>query len=200
MAGVIKYDLTCRKFGKLFVLHRSDDKGNGKKPVVKWVCRCECGKETSASSYALLSGHTVSCGCKKIKHMESYKHRTRLYNIWKCMRQRCNNPNNPSYPHYGGKGVRICSDWREYASFKKWAELNGYNDSLSIDRIDVNGNYEPTNCRWADNKTQMNNTTRNRKVSYHGDLFTMAEIADIANVSYSKVQHRVERGQSLENL
>lgn len=130
--------------------------------------------------------------------MESYKHYTRLYNIWTCMRQRCNNPNNPSYPHYGGKGVRICDEWSEYVGFRAWALANGYDETKSIDRIDVDGNYEPSNCRWADSKTQANNTTRNRRIPFRGKRMTMSEIADVLGVSYSTIQHRVERGQALE--
>lgn len=199
MAGKLRNDLTGMKFGYLTALHRSNDKGNGKKPVVKWVCECKCGKIISVKSDALLSGHTVSCGCKKITHHESYgKRKTRLYNIWKCMRQRCMNPNNPNYLHYGGKGVMICDEWMDYAKFKRWAEENGYSEDLSIDRINVDGNYSPSNCRWADGKTQANNTTRNRFLLFHGEYLTMSEIADKLNVSYSTIQHRVDRQQPLE--
>ena len=197
MAGVAK-DLTGQSFGSLTVLRRSPAHGNGKKPVTMWVCRCQCGREISVKADSLKSGHTVSCGCLKVKHMESYKHKTRLYNIWKCMRQRCNNPNNPNYPHYGGKGVTICEEWKEYVGFRAWAAANGYDDSKSIDRIDVNGNYEPSNCRWADDKTQANNTTRNRRIAFRGRNMTISEIADLLDVSYSTIQHRVERGQALE--
>lgn len=197
MGGVAK-DITGQTFGRLTVLRRSPKKGNGKKPVALWECRCECGNIVIASGNALRSGHTVSCGCQKVKHMESYKHKTRLYNVWKCMRQRCNNPNNPSYPHYGGKGVRICDEWNEYSGFRAWALANGYDETKSIDRIDVDGDYCPENCRWADAKTQANNTTRNRFIMFRGKKRTMAEIADLLRVSYSTIQHRVERGQALE--
>lgn len=130
--------------------------------------------------------------------MESYKHMTRLYNIWKCMRQRCNNPNNPSYERYGKRGIQICPEWSEYAVFKAWAIVNGYSDSMSIDRIDNDGNYCPDNCRWVDTKVQNNNTRRNHFVDFRGERHTMAEVADILNVSYSTIQHRVERGNPLE--
>lgn len=197
MSGVAK-DMTGKQFGMLTVLYRDTDQGKGKKPVVKWICKCKCGAIISVKGDALRSGHTISCGCRKIKHMESYKHTTRLYNIWKCMRQRCNNPNNPSYINYGGKGVKICEEWKEYKNFRDWALSNGYQDHLSIDRINVDGNYEPNNCRWADKYTQMNNTTRNRFLDYHGKKRTMAQIARSLGVSYSTIQHRVERNQPLE--
>ena len=197
MAGVAK-DLTGQVFSNLTVIQRSPKRGNGKKPVTLWECRCVCGKIVTVKADSLKSGHTISCGCRKVKHMESYKHKTRLYNIWKCMRQRCNNPNNPSYPHYGGKGVQICNDWNEYAGFRTWALAAGYDDSKSIDRINVDGNYCPENCRWTDAKTQANNTTRNHFIQFRGKRQTMAEVADQLGVSYATVQHRVERGQALE--
>lgn len=195
MSGKLKNDLTGKKYGKLTVLHRSADYGNGKKKVIKWDCQCECGKHVAVKSDSLLSGHTVSCGCNKIKHHASNKER--LYNIWKCMRQRCLNPRNVNYRNYGKRGITICDEWSDYLNFKNWAISHGYDHSLSIDRIDVNGNYEPKNCRWATNKEQANNTTRNRYVEYHGEVVTMAELADSLNVSYSTIQHRIERGQMI---
>lgn len=198
--GKLRRDLTGQKYGMLTVISRSADRGSGKKPTVKWDCVCECGKITCVTSSALLTGHTVSCGCKKIKHMESYKHMTRLYNIWKCMRQRCLNPNNPNYKNYGSRGIAICQEWEEYAGFKAWAIKNGYSDNLSIDRININGNYEPDNCRWVDDKTQANNTRRNRYIVFRGRPLTMSQIADELGVSYSTIQHRVERGQPLEGM
>lgn len=193
-----KRDLSGNVYGYLSVLRRSSDKGNGKKPVIKYTCRCVCGKDLDVKSDSLLSGHTVSCGCKKIKH--NHANKERLYNIWKCMRQRCNNPKNPSYPCYGGKGVIICDEWNEYQGFREWALANGYDDSLSIDRIDPDGNYCPSNCRWADDKTQMNNQTRNRYFEYEGKRYTMAQLAEKFHLSYSAMQHRIERGWDMERI
>ena len=194
----LRNDLTGKTFGLLQVLGRSENRGNGKKPCVMYRCQCECGKIIEASSGDLINRHHVSCGCKKTKHLESYKHMTRLYNIWKCMRQRCNNPHNPSYPRYGGRGITICPEWNEYAVFRDWAMRNGYNDSLSIDRIDNENGYMPDNCRWADAKTQTNNTRRNHYINFHGEKRTMAEIARMTGQTYSTIQHRVDRGQPLE--
>ena len=155
MAGKLRNDLTSQRFGFLKVLRRSPDKGGGKKPVVKWECECKCGKNITVKSDSLLSGHTVSCGCKKKIHGKSNKER--LYQTWKNMRQRCNNPNRSDYKRYGGRGITICDEWNDYNTFRDWALSNGYADNLSIDRIDVNGNYEPSNCRWVDAKIQANN-------------------------------------------
>ena len=198
MAGKLRNDLTGQIYGYLNVLSRSDRTGNGKKPTVMWNCRCKCGKTIVVSSSGLKNKHNVSCGCQKVKHMESYKPRSRLYNIWKCMRQRCNNPRNPNYPRYGGKGVRIREEWTEYSVFRDWAYVNGYRDDLSIDRINSSGNYCPENCRWTNAKVQSNNTNRNHYIEFHGERLTIAQIADRLNVSYSTIQHRVERGQPLE--
>ena len=160
MSGKIRNDLTGKKYGMITVIRRSEKTGNGKKPTVLWECVCDCGKEMLVSSSALLTGHTVSCGCKKIKH--GFSHKERLYNTWKCMRQRCNNPNNTSYEHYGGRGISICDEWNDYVNFRNWAYANGYDDTLSIDRINNDGNYEPSNCRWVNNEIQTNNQSRNR--------------------------------------
>ena len=198
MSGKIRNDLTGKKYGMITVIRRSEKTGNGKKPTVLWECVCDCGKEMIVSSSALLTGHTVSCGCKKIKH--GFSHKERLYNTWGCMRQRCNNPNNTSYEHYGGRGISICDEWNDYVNFRNWAYANGYDDTLSIDRINNDGNYEPSNCRWVNNEVQTNNQSRNRIIEYKGCKYTMAQLAKELGLSYSSMQHRIERGWSIERI
>ncbi|WP_288745778.1 hypothetical protein [uncultured Enterococcus sp.] len=198
MTGRIRNDLTGKTFSYLKVIERSSDKGNGKKPVVKWLCECECGDKVAVKSDSLLSGHTKSCGCKKLKHGKSNKER--LYQTWKNMRQRCNNPKRPDFKRYGGRGIRVCNEWSDYSNFRTWALSNGYDDSLSIDRINVNGNYEPSNCRWADNYVQANNVRTNRIITFQNIQYTMAEFAKKLNISYSTLQHRIERGWSIEQI
>jgi hypothetical protein len=198
MAGVLRNNLLGRRFASLLVLCRSTDCGNGKKPTVKWECQCDCGNEVTVSGNALLSGHTKSCGCLKIKH--GYSNKERLYQTWKNMRRRCFDPTNNRWEHYGGKGITICPEWNDYVLFREWAMSSGYNDDLTIDRIDVNGNYCPDNCRWVDAKTQANNVSRNHIIEYEGKKMTMSEFAGYLGISYSALQHRIERGWDMKSI
>lgn len=126
--------------------------------------------------------------------------RTRLFNIWCCMRQRCNNPNHPRYSQYGGKGVAICVEWRNFKNFRLWALSHGYSESLTIDRIDNNGSYEPSNCRWATRKEQENNMTRNHIITHDGISRTISEWADALGFKYTTMKLRVHRGWSMEKI
>lgn len=162
-------DLTGVRFGRLVVKDRDNDyiSPTGKHHV-KWLCQCDCGNEISVDVCQLNSGKTKSCGCLKnevcergnVTHGGRYD---RLYKVWSNMKNRCYNKNSADYKYYGARGISLCDEWRnDYQSFKNWAYSAGYDDNAqkgkcTIDRIDVNGNYEPGNCRWVDMSIQAAN-------------------------------------------
>ena len=168
--GKVK-DLTNRRFERLKVIRRVENKNYR----AMWLCECDCGNKKTISTYQLLSGQTKSCGClgkenrakSRTKH---HKTNTKLYYVWKGMKQRCYNPNNKYYYNYGGRGITICDKWKnDFEEFYEWAIKNGYvenalHKSCTIDRINNTGNYEPNNCRWVDMKTQSNNRRKKQKI------------------------------------
>lgn len=124
-----------------------------------------------------------------VKHRDS---NSRLYRIWTNMKTRCFNVNSPKYKVYGAKGITVCNDWRfNYSEFKNWSLKNGYSDDLTLDRVNVRGNYEPSNCRWVTIKEQENNRTNNRLLTYKGETRTMSEWAEVLGISYNCLQMRL---------
>lgn len=115
------------------------------------------------------------------------------------MKKRCYNLKYKRYNDYGGRGIKICNEWlNDFKVFYDWAMQNGYKDNLTIDRIDVNGNYEPSNCRWANIKTQANNKRNNRIIEYKGEFHTMSEWANIYNINYKLLHSRLKKGWNIE--
>lgn len=162
-------NLIGQRFGKLIVVSEA---GNDKQRHALWHCKCDCGNEVDVITSQLTGGKTQSCGCLGREHRtesrtKHHKSHTRLYNVWNGMRQRCNDPNHKSYSNYGGRGIKVCDEWSEYSVFEKWALENGYDVNAgygvcTLDRIDVNGNYFPNNCRWVDIPTQAKNKRNSR--------------------------------------
>jgi len=198
-------DITGHRFGRLEVVEFA---GYDKHKSVTWRCKCECGNETVVRSDHLRYGKTSSCGCLKAE--ESAKRgrdnathgmwNTRLYHCWQHMKQRCDGTGNEANrKRYYDRGITVCEEWlNSFETFMEWALNNGYKDSLTLDRIDNDGNYEPFNCRWADTLTQQNNVTSNRYIKYKGDTLTIAEMARKYDIGYSTLSTRLERGWSIE--
>lgn len=168
----IERGMVGNRYGKLVVIEYSGSipkKGYSEK---MWLCECDCGNKIVASGRNLRAGKYVSCGCSKkqnarllkLKHgCSAHGEEDRLYDIWKAMKQRCFNKKNKRFDRYGGRGITVCDEWKnDYYAFKRWSYENGYDEKAefskcTIDRINNDGNYEPSNCRWVDMKVQANN-------------------------------------------
>jgi hypothetical protein len=137
-------DLAGQRFNRLVAIKRYAE--NTKHGNRKWICKCDCGKEVIVCAGNLRSGHAVSCGCVRKPHGDSGSN---LYNVWVGIKKRCLNPTNHNYKDYGMRGITVCEEWLQFIPFRDWALANGYNKGLQIDRKDVNGNYEPSNCRFV---------------------------------------------------
>ena len=196
-------EVVGKKFGRLFVISRNGNSSNHSK---QYLCRCDCGKEKNVIGVYLLDGRTKSCGClnKELVKQRSKTHgmtNTRLFRIWQNMITRCTNNNCPEFNIYGGRGITVCDEWKNsFIAFKDWAFSDGYSDNLTIDRINVNGNYEPSNCRWADKKTQARNTRANHYYTYKGETKTIAEWAEIKGIEYKCLWKRIKRNYPEEKI
>lgn len=184
-------DITGKKFGRLTVI---EDSGQRKYGSVIWVCSCDCGKTVFVDGYSLRTGRKKSCGCYKgtgnLKHGMS---KTRLYRIWESMLTRCENKANVSYRLYGAKGVTVCDEWHKFQPFAEWALSNGYEDSLSIDRIDNSKGYSPDNCRWANLSEQANNRSCTIIIEKDGESKPLATWCKELGLSYALVYNRIHK-------
>lgn len=192
-------DITGQRFNRLLVLKRVENI----RTSAAWLCKCDCGNEIVTTGVQLRSGHTKSCNClqketignKRRKHGRSG---TRLYKVWKGMRERCNNPNNISYKNYGGRGIVVCERWQN--SFDNFLEDMGerpatIDSKFTIDRIDVNGNYEPGNCEWKTYIEQGKNTRRNVWIEYNGEKKIISEWGKELNLPHTMIKNAIKAGE-----
>lgn len=195
------HDLTGREFGRLVackVVRRVRWRD-------QWLCKCSCGQEKVVGSNNLLNGSTQSCGCyrREVWREKLTTHGgsgSKLYKVWSSMRGRCDCPTDMGYKHYGGRGISVCREWASFAVFEQWAVANGYRAGLTIERIDNDGNYEPSNCRWATRKEQTRNRSSfNRMFSFRGKTACLAELAEDAGMKAGTVGYRINNlGWSIE--
>lgn len=193
------------KFNRLTAIKEigRDEKGHS-----LWLFKCDCGKEKIISRYQAVSGRTKSCGCYLHDVLKSGNIRrehgfcgTRIYHIWKGMHQRCNAPEgSKNWKWYSAKGIKVCDKWNKFESFYEWAITNGYNDLLTLDRIDSDGNYEPSNCRWATYTEQANNTSMTVHITYKGETHSLREWSNITGLSYTALKNRYYKGDTDEIL
>ena len=154
----------CR-FERLTVVSRTSSDSRGRS---KWLCRCDCGNTVIARADSLKRGDVKSCGCYHRENVATYARKhgmsgEKLYSVWANMKNRCFCPTHKRYKDYGGRGILVCGDWaNSFLAFYTWAMESGYEPGLTIDRIDVNGNYEPENCRWLSNAEQQKNKRKSR--------------------------------------
>ena len=199
-------DLTGKKFNKLLVLYKTKKDKNGH---YYWKCKCDCGNEKEILGTHLLQGTIKSCGCynseqvsKRAKTKQIIPNK-RIRHIWELMKSRCYNNKNISFKNYGDRGIKICDEWLDkkngLINFYNWSMENGYREDLSIDRIDIDGNYEPSNCRWVSWKKQCNNKRNNIKIKYNGESENVCYFIQKYSLNKFAIYSRLRKGWSIKD-
>lgn len=188
--------LVGKKFNKLLVIKRAENNSKGN---AQWLCKCDCGNTIITVGYRLKNGHTKSCGCLNVSHKLS---KNPLYKVLYRMYESCCNIKYDGYKNYGARGINIYDEWNKdivgmdsaIKNFTQWTEKHEYKKGLSIDRINNNGDYKPSNCRWTDRKTQCNNKRNNHIVIFNGQKLTVTQIARKYNVNKRSLLYRIDKG------
>lgn len=197
-------NLTGKQYGRLTVIkHIGKDKYNN----AIWLCQCSCGNIITIRGATLRSGKAKSCGClhkemakqlakNNITHNMS---NTRLYRIWQSMKSRCYYKQNNRYKYYGANGIKVCDEWlNNFQAFYNWAIDNGYKENLTIDRIDTNDDYKPSNCHWATNLEQQRNKRNNKTYTINGETLCLSEWCEKLDLNYNTVSSRLHRNYTIE--
>jgi len=188
-------DITGQTYGRLYV---NKYHGADKHKQAIWECTCDCGKIILVRSGDLRKGHTKSCGCWKSEHRTEMnlthgKTKTKLHHIWNDMKKRCYNIKSISYPWYGAKGIIVCDEWKnDFSEFYEWAYANGYEEGLTIERLDVTKNYEPINCKFVTKYEQHLNTSRSLFITYKGETKVLSEWCRLLGLRYATIRGRIK--------
>lgn len=190
-------DLTGQRFGRLTVIERAETTRHGD---IRWLCKCDCGNNTTVFGSNLRKNHTSSCGCVHCESIRTHgESKTRLYRIWMLMKRRCYNPKDSRYNRYGARGIEVCHEWLErFETFRDWSLENGYHDDLTLDRKNNDGNYTPENCRWSTTKEQQNNTSRNRLITFNCETLTIPQWEERTGIKQCTIRSRIRRNWSVE--
>jgi len=192
-------DLTGQRFGRLVALYPTGERRNS---YIVWHCRCDCGNEVDVITSSLTTGHTNSCGCysrectikRSTTHgMAQQRERHPVYYIWSAMIQRCENPNNHNYKDYGGRGIKVCEEWHDAKVFIEWALTSGWGKGLTLDRIDNDSDYKPSNCRWVTRKEQAWNKRNNHLITFNGKTQSLAAWSDETGIPYGTLESRINK-------
>lgn len=192
-------NLSGQRFGRWVVIERAPDRITQKGyHNIMWKCICDCGTEKEVRGKILTNGKSKSCGCLQKELLSE------LYTIWNSMRQRCNNPNHHAFGNYGGRGIKICSEWNDYSVFREWALSNGYDEKAprgdcTLDRIDMNKGYYPDNCRWANMREQADNRRDTIIVEYNDECHPLTVWAEILGINYPTLWKQYKQGKSILN-
>jgi hypothetical protein len=195
-------DLTGKRYERLLVIKYEEKANNGDS---YWLCKCDCEKVLKVLGKSLRYGRSKSCGCltRDRTISRNTKHNmcsTSVYTVWRSIKQRCYDNNCKAYKNYGGRGINVCDEWlNDFMSFYNWSMSNGYAPSLEIDRRNNDGDYEPSNCRWASRIEQANNNRHNHVITYMGKSQTIQQWSRERNINHGTLLSRIYRGWSPED-
>lgn len=187
--GRKRIDLTGKKYNHLTVIKLDHV---GKRGVGYWLCQCDCGNKKVVNGHAMKNGSIKACGCLQGSLLKYQYSNKKIYKKWQHMISRCNNSKDISFKNYGGRGIKVCNEWLEYDNFAKWSLENGFKEGLELDRIDVNGDYEPNNCRYITQLENRRNKRRTLKYEYNGQEMTLKEISELIGVAYATLWKRIK--------